>query len=374
MQSKLARRASRVAIATGAVVVLIGGTVADAAPCRAQPAFGPGNWRSRTFDMSDQFDDGFGTLNLWGQGGFELTVDRDGVATGEFRLAGGAGSVMDDGTDQSHAETTYEIVAQLSGTGTYLDATGEMHASMSGEIDVAGTDGVGLPGTHNDEMPDFTNEFTRPWVSHLQPTVSGCGAAIGQYGTGDEADPGTMWYAYRLLGTEPDVDLGAQLDALVDEAMFVWSMDPIDTDVLAAFVLHALAFDGLVSSTAACHPGELDGLTNGNPQYELLSRVVTKAVITFAETAMRGAYATTDVIDVATLLVESAAVGFRNPAGECSGATPDEIAIGALNTLEDVLLQRYRLAEEQGNAAEMTMISTAAYQLGFQRVMEEVES
>ena len=154
----------------------------------------------------------------------------------------------------------------------------------------------------------------------------------------------------------------------------MWSMEPVDTDVLAAFVLHALAFDGLVSSTAACHPDEMEGLVEGNPTYELLRSIVTKAVVTFAETAMTGAYRTSDVIDVAILLVESAAVGFRNPSGECSGAGPDEASIGALNTLEDVLLRRYRLAEDAGDRAEMATISAAAYQLGMQRIMEEVES
>jgi hypothetical protein len=386
-------------VSAGAIttaMAVLAATPAGADDCqRTGGIFTTGSWVARGIEIGGQLDDGFGTINLHATGDFALQVDKTGQASGGLTLEGGSGSVM-DGTDLSHAETTFAIEAELGGVANLVTATGTMRASMSGEIDVSGADGIGLPGA-GDEMPDFTNEIERPWDTTIVPTSASCNQAMGTFGGLLEYDSdgslvesegggiGTVWFAYRRGPSLDEREVEDEFVALIESAEVVLAQDPVDPDTLALFVADALSFDAMITAAVRCDDADLGGLTPGNPAYDLLRNVVNQAMQKVINAAAGGSIRTTDLAYLATLYLQSGVLGWRGPAGECSAADPtDETGSSIFNQLEDIFLGRYRQLRGDLETAsgdlhdsieqEMQVITATAYQLGMTRLMTEVES
>ncbi|MCI0346938.1 MAG: hypothetical protein L0221_16090, partial [Chloroflexi bacterium] len=180
----------------------------------------------------------------------------------------------------------------------------------------------------------------------------------------------SFFLAFRRGGTHPpEVDVQGQLAELMAEAQFVMNMDPVDTDVLARFVLDMLQFESLLASLEAC-----DVYREGNlgPAWAMLQSVMFNTIRVFLVAAESGAYTTRDVIRTIAIWIQGGSLGWR--ADDC--LAPNTSSDGAMDLFvkfEDVLLERYEVAQGAGETTEMQMIAAAAYQYGLPRVIAAVE-
>lgn len=365
-----------------------------AAPARAadpdcnptQGVFSPGRWRSDSIETSGQVRDGLSTLVTYGHGSFVIEVNDVGEASGGLSMEGVAGAASDSQLNHDVMTARYTIDATLEGTGASVRAEGEMTTEMSGSIDTRGADGHSFLEEEEGAVEDhaFGSTFTVPWSTTISPTSSNCNQAYGTFGGsllyGDDGmesqftdSVNTIWYAFKSGASREVHGIEEEFVALMEDAGRVLNMDPIDTDVLAQFIKDMLSFDSLLASAEYCDSIDLGGIAPGNPAYNMLQSVMFNVMFTFLRSAENGAYETQDVITVATMFLQSASLGWRGPSGECLEPSPnDEAALDIFVRVEDVLIERYRLAVEAGDEAEIWAIVAAAYHFGMGRLLNEV--
>jgi len=352
-----------------------------------QGVFSPGRWRSESVEMSGQVRDGLSTLVTHGTGSFVINVDDRGEASGALSMEGVAGAASDSELNNDWMTAQYVVDATLDGTGARVEATGEMTTQMSGSIDTRGADGYSFLEEEEGAKEDhaFGNTFTVPWSTTIAPTASNCNQAYGTFGGGsvlhDENGMesqytdtvNTIWYAFKSGKSEGIHDIESQFVELMDDAEYVLNMDPLETDVLSQFIKDVLAFDSVLASAEYCEKVDLGGLAPGNPAYNMLQSVMFNVMHTFLGTADKGAYTTQDVIYVATMFLQSTALGWRGASGECLEPNQyDDTAHDIFVKVEDVLIERYHLAVEAGDQKEIDAIVAAAYHFMMPRLLAEV--
>ena len=337
--------------------------------------FSPGHWIARGISVRNQMEDDISVTVIDGTGSFDLTIDEFGAASGTFQLGGEGHSMSWLPFDDSSADARFIKSGSLSGTGTLIQIDGEIDVQMSGVIDVEpGHDGDQTNQSGND-LYGFGNAFTLPFSSQFSPSAANCNQVFGslggpvEYGT-EASGSESFFMAYRFgRTTAGSVDVQGQLAQLLEDAQFVLNMDPVDTDVLARFVLDMLQFESLLASLETCDPGqELDM----GPAWAMLQSVVFNTIRTFLTAAESGAYTTRDVITAIQIWIQGGSLGWR--ADDClSPNTSSEGAMDLFVKFEDVLLKRYEIARDAGDTAEMALIAGAAYQYGLPRVIAAIE-
>ena len=283
---------------------------------------------------------------------------------------GGSESFLENDDSNSSAEITTE--ATLNGTAMLILAEGETTFDIHGEIDVhTADDGPDPFSAGGKDLFGFENTITRPYTNQFSPSAANCNVVFGnlggpvEYGT---PSANGQFLAVRVGGPDPaDTDLDQQLVELMDEAEFVLNMNPVDTDVLARFVLDVLNFDALLTSLESC-----DIETNigtGHPVWAMLQSIMLNTLNTFLAAADSGAYATKDVIHVMGSAAQSGLLGWRD--GDCidpsqGGSDAHESFV----RFEDILLKRLEIAANADDRPEVDLIVAAAYQFGFGRVLD----
>ncbi len=336
--------------------------------------FSPGDWIARGISVRNQMEDDISVTVIDGTGSFDLTIDEFGAASGTFQLGGEGHSMSWLPFDDSSSDAVFTKNGSLSGTGTLIQIDGEIDVQMSGVIDVEpGHDGDQTNASGND-LYGFGNEFSLPFSSQFSPSAANCNQVFGSLGGpveyGTETDSESFFIAYRFGGTTAgSVDVQGQLAQLMEDAQFVLNMDPVDTDVLARYVLDMLQFESLLASLETCDPGhELDM----GPTWAMLQSVMFNTIRTFLNAAESGAYTTRDVITAIQIWIQGGSLGWR--ADDClSPNTSSEGAMDLFVKFEDVLLKRYEIARDAGDKAEMALIAGAAYQYGLPRVIAAIE-
>lgn len=340
-----------------------------------QGAFPPGHWVARGITIRSELTDELSVTVLNATGGFDLTVDDTGMAKGTLSVAGEAFSQSWVEFDDSSSHATFIKTGDLTGTGMVIRVDGEMEAHIEGVIDVnPNGDGDDYSGSGNDLFP-FENSFTKEFSGQFSPSQANCNEVFGsfrgpvEYGT--EYDGNESYYiAFRVGGTHPEeADVQGRLAELMEDAEFVMNMDPVDTDVLAEFVLDMLAFESLLVSLEACdvyNEGDLGAA------WAMLQSIMFNTIRMFLSAAESGAYSTRDVITAIAIWVQGGSLGWRGDT--CLDAnTSSDGAMDLFVKFEDVLLKRYEIARENGVTQEMNQIAAAAYQYGMPRVIAAVE-
>jgi hypothetical protein len=365
----LAPLALVLAFLTGAQPVLAEACLPTAA------AFPPGHWVARGISVHVEDEDELSVVVVEGTGGFDLTVDDLGAVHGSFSLAGeGYVQSWQEG-DDGGASASYLKTGDMSGTATVIQIDGETNVEMVGVVDVEPNHDGDRSNASGQDLYGFGNEFTMPFSARFSPSAANCNTVFGSLGgpveygtaaTGGEA----FFLAYRDGVAPASVDVQGQLAELLEDAQFVLNMDPVDTDVLARFVLDMLQFESLLASLEACDPGsELDmGAT-----WQMLQSVTFNTIHRFLDAADTGAYTTTDVIAAIGIWIQGGSLGWR--ASDCLDVnTNDAGALDLLVKFEDVLLERYEIAKNGGDIGEMKQIAAAGYQYGLSRVIAAVEA
>jgi len=108
------------------------------------------------------------------------------------------------------------------------------------------------------------------------------------------------------------------------------------------------------------------------PAWGMLQSVMFNTVRVFLNSAEQGAYTTRDVITVIGLWLQGGSLGWR--ADDCLAPNEyDDTALDLLSRFESILVDRYELARDAGDSAEMALIAAAGYQYGLPRVIAAVE-
>ncbi len=337
--------------------------------------FPPGDWVARGITLRYEDTDDISITVLNGTAAFQLTVDELGEVSGTFSAAGEAFSYAWQAGDDSNSHSIFTKTGVLSGTATVIQVDGELAAQIEGVVDVEpGHDGDQTNQSGQDLFP-FRNDFTKDFSGQFSPSQASCNQVFGslsgpvEYGA-EYGGSESFFLAFRRGGTHPpEVDVQGQLAELIAEAQFVMNMDPVDTDVLARFVLDMLQFESLLASLEAC-----DVYREGNlgPAWAMLQSVMFNTIRVFLVAAESGAYTTRDVIRTIAIWIQGGSLGWR--ADDC--LAPNTSSDGAMDLFvkfEDVLLERYEVAQGAGETTEMQMIAAAAYQYGLPRVIAAVE-
>jgi hypothetical protein len=277
--------------------------------------------------------------------------------------------------DDSSSSATYTRTGQLSGTSTVIQIDGETSVAMEGVIDVEPNHDGDQFNASGQDLFGFDNEFTIPFTSQFSPSAANCNTVFGslsgpvEYGTAEVTDA-AYFLAYRVGDKPAPVDVQGQLAELLADAQFVLNMDPVDTDVLARFVLDMLQFESLLASLESCDPGnELDmGAT-----WQMLQSVTFNTIRRFLDAADTGAYSTTDLITAIGIWIQGGSLGWR--ASDCLevNASSDG-AMDLFVKFEDILLERYEIAKDGHDIGQLKQIAAAAYQYGLPRVIAAVEA
>jgi len=338
-------------------------------------AFPPGHWIARGITIRAEDKDELSVTVINALGGFDLTIDDTGSASGSLSMAGDGYSQSWIEHDDSSSHASFVKTGELSGTGTLIQVDGTMTVHMEGAIDVAPTsDGDPYSGSGSDLIP-FENEFEKEFTGQFSPSQATCNEVFGslggpvQYGT--EYDGNESYFlAFRAGGTHPEeVDVQGRLAELLEDAQFVMNMDPVDTDVLARFVFDMLAFESLLASLETCdvyREGDLGAA------WAMVQSVMFNTIRMLLNAAELGAYSTRDVITAIGIWIQGGSLGWR--ADDClSPNTSSDGAMDLFVMFEDVLLKRYEIASEYHVTQEMNQIAAAAYQYGLPRVIAAVE-
>jgi hypothetical protein len=352
-----------------------------AQPVLAEPcvptvaAFPPGHWVARGITVRNEISDARSTTVVAGTGGFDLRVDPNGAAEGTFSLAGEGFSQSFVEGDDSSSSASFTKTGVINGTATTLRIDGELAVDIEGVIDVEpGHDGDLFNATGQD-LFGFGNSFSKEFSTEFSPSAANCTTVFGslggpvEYGTESNGEE-SLFMAVRVGQQPSSVDVQGQLAELLEDAQFVLNMDPVDTDVLARFVLDMLQFESLLASLENCDPAhELDM----GGAWAMLQSVMYNTVRTFLDAADRGAYTTRDVIAVIGIWLQGGSLGWRAP--DCLDVDPyNDAALDLLVTFEDILLKRYEIARDGNDLGEMRQIALAAYQYGLSRVVAAVEA
>jgi hypothetical protein len=369
----------RLAAAFGPAAVLLA-IVTTVQPVMAEScvptvaAFPPGHWVARGITVRSEISDDRSTTVVAGSGGFDLTVDATGAASGTFSLAGvGYSQSWIEGDDSSSA-AGYIKTGEMSGTGTVVRIDGEMEVQIEGVIDVEPNQDGDQSNQSGQDLFGFGNTFTRPFFTQFSPSAAACNSVFGSLGGpveyGTESDGSESYFmAFRAGAKATEVDVQGQLAELIEDAQFVLNMDVLDTDVLASFVLDMLQFESLLASLESCDPG--DELELG-AAWAMLQSVMFNTIRTVLDAADGGAYSTRDVITTIGIWLQGGSLGWRG--ADCLEI--NDANTGAMDLLvrfEDVLLERYIDARDANATAEMQQIAVAAYQYGLARVTAAVE-
>jgi hypothetical protein len=365
----LAPLALVLAFLTGARPVLADTCVPTAA------AFPPGHWVARGISTHAEDDDGRSVVVVAGTGGFDLTVDDLGAAHGSFSLAGQGYVQSWQPGDDGGASASYLKTGEMSGTASVIQIDGETNVEMEGLVDVEPNHDGDLSNASGQDLYGFGNEFTMPFTAQFSPSAASCNTVFGSLGGpveyGTTAAGGESYFlAYREGAAPASVDVQGQLAELLEDAQFVLNMDPVDTEVLARFVLDMLQFESLLASLESCDPGnELEmGAT-----WQMLQSVTFNTIRHFLDAAGSGAYTTADVITAIGIWIQGGSLGWR--ASDCLDInTADGGAMDLFVKFEDILLQRYEIAKDGRDIGEMKQIAAAGYQYGLSRVIAAVEA
>jgi hypothetical protein len=377
MSIRSTRRRSATAVPmaiTLALVVGVEGTLAESC-VPTVGAFPPGDWAAKAIQLHITDTDDLSTLVMDGVGGFQLHVSDSGSATGTYQMSGQGYAQSFAENDESSSQASWRTDATLDGTATTITMEGETAWAMSGEIDVHTADGGPDPfSAGGQDLFGFENEFIRPFTGQFSPSAANCNTVFGslagpvEYGVADSSQP--VFLAYRTSGKPHDADVQGQLAELMADAQFVLNMDPVDTDVLAQFVLDMISFDSLLASLESCDPG--DELAMG-ATWQMLQSVMLNTIRTFLNAADIGAYSTTAVIGVIGVWAQGGGLGWR--ADDCLAVNDsDEPALDLLVKWEDVLLERLEIALTGPALSEIAQIRVAAYQYGLPRVIAALEA
>jgi hypothetical protein len=305
-----------------------------------QGAFPPGHWIAHGITVRSELKDDLSVTVLNATGGFDLTISDTGTASGSFSMAGEAFSQSWVEFDDSSSHATFIKTGNLTGTGGLIRIDGLMEAHIEGLIDVApSTDGDAYSGSGQDLFP-FENSFEKDFSSQFSPSQANCNQVFGslggpvQYGT--EYDGNESYFiAFRAGGTHPrEADVQGRLAELMADAQFVMNMDPVDTDVLAQFVLDMLAVESLLVSLEACDVYDEGDL---GAAWAMLQSIMFNTIRMFLNAAESGAYSTRDVITAIAIWVQGGSLGWR---GETC-LEPNTTSDGAMDLFvkfEDVLL------------------------------------
>ena len=337
-------------------------------------AFPPGHWVAQGITVRSEISDQRSTTVVAGTGGFDLTVDATGAASGTFSLAGVGYSQSWIEGDDSSSSASYLKTGEMSGTGTVVRIEGEMEVEIEGVVDVEPNHDRDRFNQSGQDLFGFGNTFARPFSSQFSPSAASCNSVFGSLGGpveyGTESDGNESYFmAVRAGPKATEVDVQGQLAGLIEDAQFVLNMDPVDADVLARFVLDMLQFESLLASLESCDPG--DELELG-AAWAMLQSVMFNTIRTLLDAADRGAYSTRDVIMAIGIWLQGGSLGWRG--ADCLEI--NDANTGAMDLLvrfEDVLLERYLIARDANATAEMRQIAAAAYQYGLARVTAAVE-
>lgn len=356
------------------LVALSASTVQGAECAPVAAAFSPGEWIARGINIYRESSDDLTTAVVVGDGGFRLTIDPSGNASGLFHLNGsGAVQSFREG-DDGGMDVAWSVDADLSGNGTTVVVHGTKHYSFSGVVDSNPSgDGDEWSGSGSD-LWGFGNDVDQDYRSTFSPSEANCNTVFGsldgpvRYG----ADSTALFLAVRVPGTSmPDVDIEAELVAILEAAEEVLSMDPIDTDILARFVQDVMAFNGLIASLEYCDFGE----QGAGPAWEMLRSVLIHTADRFLGAAASGAYSTVDVVDAMSMLLQGGLLGWRGD--ECLEPTDDDARSDLFVRFEDILLARleqaWEIPDQMTRQSEIQVIAGAAYQFGLQRVIAALE-
>ena len=340
-----------------------------------QGAFPPGHWIARGITIRSELKDQLSVTVLNATGGFDLTVDDTGVATGTMTMSGEAFSQSWVEFDDSSSHATFTKNGNLHGTGLLIRVDGFLDAHIEGVIDVdPNSDGDSSNQSGQDLFP-FENSFQKEFSGQFSPSQANCNEVFGSLGGpveyGTEYDGNESYFiAFRAGGTHPkEADVQGRLAELIEDAQFVMNMDPVDTDVLARFVLDMLAFESLLVSLEACDVYDEGDL---GAAWAMLQSVMFNTMRVFLNAAESGAYSTRDVIDAIAIWIQGGSLGWRGD----TCLDPNTSSDGAMDLFvkfEDVLLKRYEIAKEYSVTQEMNQIAAAAYQYGMPRLIAAVE-
>jgi hypothetical protein len=337
--------------------------------------FSPGQWYARGISIENKMEDDISVTYLAGTGGFDLSIDQHGAASGNFALSGESQSLALGAFDDSRAHEVYTKTGTLSGTGIAVRIEGEMSVVIGGLIDVEPNHDGDQSNQSGNDLYGFGNQYTEPFSGEFAPSAANCNQAFGslsgpvKYGSAS-AGADSFFMAYRRGGTTPSsVDVQGQLAQLMEDAEVVLNMNPIDTDALGNFVIDMLTFDSLLASLESCDPGhELDM----GPAWAFIQSVMLNTIRTFLTVAQGGEYVTSSVIDVMRIWIQGGSLGWREE--DClSPNSADDYALDLLTQFEDILLARYEIARQLFDDGEMAIIAAAGYQYGLPRVIAAVE-
>jgi hypothetical protein len=334
-------------------------------------AFPVGHWIASGITMNADAVDNLSALVITETGGFGVTVDEVGGVSGTYSMVG-EGALEMLGSDEGTAEASWITNGQLSGTASVIQIDGETDMHIEDVVDVEPNFDDDQWNPSGKDEYGFKNDFTRPFSKQFSPSQANCNQVFGaldgpvQYGTNAQQ---SFFIAVRVGATAKQIDVQGRLAELIEEAQAVLNMDPVDTDVLARFVLDMLQFEALLASLESCDVGnELDM----GAAWGMLQSVMFNTMHHLLDAAAKGAYQTRDVITAVGMWIQGGSLGWRGD--DCLNVSDSsEGAMELLVQFEDILLARYEIAKDAGVTLEMSQIAAAAYQYGLPRVIAAVE-
>ena len=370
------RAAGRLVVPVAVALAFVIGAqpVAAAACIPTQAAFPPGHWAARGIVVRSVDSDDLSTQVIAASGGFDLTVDEFGGVSGTFSLAGQGFAQSWREHDDSAAIAHYIKSGELDGTASRIEISGQTDVEIEGVVDVAPNHDGDPFNQSGQDLYAFGNTFSLPFTAAFSPSAASCTAVFGslagsvEYGT--DTDGSESYFMAVRVGANPaDVDVQGQLAALLERAEIVLNMDPVDTDILARFVLDMLQFESLLASLESCDPGsELDM----GPAWAMLRSVMLNTVRTFLDAAQNEAYTSREIVRTLGLWLQGGSLGWRD--ADCLAANAfDGDALALTARFEDVLIDRFIAAKQAKETSETALIAAAAYQYGMPRLIAVVE-
>jgi hypothetical protein len=376
MSARFHRAVSRIVVPAVTVLAFMTGAqpVLGGTCIPTQAAFPPGHWAARGIVVSSVDSDDLSTQVIAASGGFDLTVDQFGGVSGTFSLAGNGYAQSWREHDDSAATARYTKTGELGGTASRIEITGQTEVEIEGVVDIApGRDGDSLdPG--GQDLYAFGNTFSLPFTAAFSPSAASCTAVFGslggpvEYGTDTEGSE-SYFMAVRIGPGARAADVQGQLAALLEHGEIVLNMDPVDTDIVARFVLDMLQFESLLASLESCDPAsELDM----GPAWAMLRSVLLNTVRTFLDAARNEAYTSREIVRTLGLWLQGGSLGWRE--ADCLAVNEfNDDALALTTRFEDVLIDRFMAATQANETSETALIAAAAYQYGLPRLIAAVE-
>ncbi len=280
------------------------------------------------------------------QGVFDVRIDASGaVVGGAVEIVGGGD--MASGIVEGFSSAQWSVVADLSGTGAALTATGTRTLEIGGAFDISG----------DDEYADFNGSHTEDLRGTFSPSQADCSFAWGSFaglGVGDDIS----WVAQRTGATSSADETIDALRGVTDAANALLSEPYPDIDFLEVVTERLIVLNRLVTQSADCG-GLPDGYAPGTPVAGFARDLLANALDRYLDAAVVGAYTAGDIVRITTLGLEAGA--FDLP--RCGGATIDgEIRATMLGKLRVALAERIGALEP--GSAEYLAVVAALHQFG----------